>query len=235
MDFALALRLTEILTALALIQQSLEQIAIDRREAPWLGARIALCLVVLGWPGEGSGRGWALAGLLILGLKWLHRYDGPFNGGSDKMSLLILTCLTAAAFAPSDAWAELALGYLAVQLVLSYVISGQVKLVNPAWRRGEALRDVFAWSAYPVSEELRRLADSRLVTFWGGWLVMLVEVGFPLFLLHPLALIVGLLLAAAFHLSNAMLFGLNRFFWIWLCAYPSLIWLQGRLAGAFQP
>ena len=51
--------------------------------------------------------------------------------------------------------------------------------------------------------------------------------------LPPLWLrVVPLLLAAAFHLSNAMLFGLNRFFWIWLCAYPSLIWLQARLLGA---
>jgi hypothetical protein len=40
-----------------------------------------------------------------------------------------------------------------------------------------------------------------------------------------------LALAAAFHLANACLFGLNRFFWVWLAAYPSLIWLQHRIFG----
>ncbi|MDO6585255.1 HTTM domain-containing protein [Salipiger sp. 1_MG-2023] len=227
MGFEFALRLTEVMLALALAQQSLEQIAIDRRDAPWLGLRLALCAALL-VPALAAPAIWGLFGL---GLWWLWRYDGPFNGGSDKMTLLILACLSAAHLAPDRFWAEMALAYLAVQLVLSYVISGQVKLMNPAWRSGEALRDVFLFSAYPVSEGLRGLADRRLVTFWGGWLVMLTENAFPLFLLHPLALLAGLVLAAGFHLSNALLFGLNRFFWIWLCAWPSLIWLQGRLTG----
>jgi hypothetical protein len=35
--------------------------------------------------------------------------------------------------------------------------------------------------------------------------------------------------AAAFHLANACLFGLNRFLWIWLAAYPPLLWFQERV------
>ena len=30
-------------------------------------------------------------------------------------------------------------------------------------------------------------------------------------------------------LQGACLFGLNRFFWTWLAAYPALVWLQGRV------
>jgi hypothetical protein len=37
-----------------------------------------------------------------------------------------------------------------MQLVLSYFISGWVKVVNGDWRSGAALRDVFLFSAYPV-------------------------------------------------------------------------------------
>ena len=37
-------------------------------------------------------------------------------------------------------------------------------------------------------------------------------------------------LATLFHLGNALLFGLNRFFWIWLAAYPALLWFQQRVA-----
>ena len=226
MSFEAALRATKIMLALALAQQSLEQMVIDRPARLWLGLRLLLCLALL------LGVSGAVLGLMALGLWWLSRYDGPFNGGSDKMSLLLLFCLSLVWLLPQGAAQELAFGYLGVQLVLSYVISGKVKLANPAWRRGEALRDVFLFSAYPVSDGLRRLAERPLVTFWGAWVVMLVEAAFPLALLHPLALVVALGLAAAFHLANAMLFGLNRFFWIWLCAYPSLIWLQSRLLGA---
>jgi hypothetical protein len=42
----------------------------------------------------------------------------------------------------------------------------------------------------------------------------------------------ALALTAAFHLANACLFGLNRFLWVWLAAYPSLIWLQARVDQA---
>jgi hypothetical protein len=48
-------------------------------------------------------------------------------------------------------------------------------------------------------------------------------------LVSQVSLIVALVVAAGFHLANACVFGLNRFFGIWLAAYPSLIWLQGRI------
>ena len=38
-----------------------------------------------------------------------------------------------------------------------------------------------------------------------------------------------LALAGLFHLANACLFGLNRFFWTWLAVYPAIVWLQDRV------
>ena len=69
---------------------------------------------------------------------------------------------------------ELALGYLALQVVLSYAISGWVKIVNPAWRNGHALRDVFAFSAYPVSEHLRCLTQHTRLLLVASWAVMIL-------------------------------------------------------------
>lgn len=103
----------------------------------------------------------ALVVLCASSLVLLHRFNGPYNGGSDKMTVLVVCCLSVAHFAPSPLWAEIAMGYLAVQLVLSYFISGRVKLVNPMWRSGQTLRDVFAFSAYPVSRSLRGGPRSR--------------------------------------------------------------------------
>ena len=44
-------------------------------------------------------------------------------------------------------------------------------------------------------------------------------------LLSRQALFIGFSLGALFHFVNACRFGLNRFFWFWLAAYPSLLWL----------
>jgi hypothetical protein len=225
MTFEAAQRLTEILLALAFLQQSLEHLSGPKDERRLFALRIVLCgLLLFGVLGL-----WALAGLAALGLAILHRFQGPYNGGSDRMGLLVLFCLLLSHVAPDQTWKDLAFGYLALQLMLSYLIAGGVKIVNPDWRSGRALRDVFLFSAYPVSENLRRLADRPRLLLAVSWAVMVFELAFPATLLHPTALIAGLTLAALFHLANAVLFGLNRFFWIWLAAYPSILWFQQRL------
>jgi|GEM_PF-228370 len=180
MSFDLALRLTEIMLGLAFIQQSAEHLT---RHSDWtlfLPRLLLSALLVLGIHSALVCLGFGVLTLLIL-----HRYQGPYNGGSDRMSILILTCLTLAHYLPSQPLKELAIGYLAMQLILSYLISGWVKLVNPDWR--------------------------------------------PFALLSQTALIAMLSLAALFHLANGCLFGLNRFVWTWIAAYPSILWLQHRL------
>jgi hypothetical protein len=130
---------------------------------------------------------------------------------------------------PHLMWQQMAFGYLALQLLLSYVMAGCVKIVNPEWRNGRALQKVFRFSFYPVSEQTRRWADYPILLFAMSWAVMLIELLFPFFLFHQNALLMGLGLMVLFHLANAFLFGFNRFFWIWVAAYPSLIWLQSYI------
>lgn len=228
MSFEAAQRLTEILLAIALLQQSLEHLCGTRSERRLFAPRAVLCMLLL----FGVQSAWVVAGLAILGLPVLVRFQGPYNGGSDRMGLLILFCLCVTHLAPTQTVRDAAFGYLAVQLVLSYLISGWVKIVNPDWRSGRALRDVFCFSAYPSSEDLRALAGYPRVVFGMSWAVMLFEIAFPATLLNPAALAIGLTVAALFHLANAVLFGLNRFFWTWLAAYPSILWFQDRFVAA---
>lgn len=224
MSFELALRLTEILVALAVIQRGLEHMATG--EVGVFLPQIVLALPLLAglWPGV------AVVGLWGLGLVQLHRFQGPYNGGADKMLLLTLSCLALVHTLPRF-WSEMALSYLAVQLVLSYAISGWVKAINPEWRRGQALADVFRISGYPVSEGLRGLAHAPRLMRLGSWGVIGFELAFPLALASPTLLAPALCVAAVFHTANACLFGLNRFLWAWLAAFPSLIWFQERLLG----
>jgi hypothetical protein len=225
MSFDTAVRLTEVLLALALIQQSLEHLTAHSSERLLFGLRTALCLAVI----AGVAAPWPLVGLAGLSLAILWRFQGPYNGGADRMGLLALWCLVGARLAPTQPWREVLFGYLGVQLMLSYFISGWVKVVNPDWRSGRALRDVFQFSAYPVSEDLRRWADRPRTLRAMSWAVMGFELAFPLTLVSQRSLAAGLAIAALFHLANAGLFGLNRFFWTWLAVYPAILWLQGRV------
>lgn len=228
MTLDLAIRAMGALLGLALAQASLEHLAHGpRRDRAPFALRLALAAALA----AGLAPAWSSLGLLIVGVWLLHRFDGPYNGGADRMTLLGLTCLTLAHWAPAPRWAELAVGYLAAQLTLSYFMAGWVKLLNPDWRSGRALCDVFLFSVYPVSEGLRSLAERPRVMAAASWGVILFELLFPLGLLDARLLIACLGLAACFHLANAALFGLNRFFWAWLSAFPALLWLQSRLGG----
>lgn len=225
MTLEAAIRLTEILMGFAFVQQSIEHLTVFSNERRLFLARLALAVLLI----MGVQTAWISFLLLLLGLAILHIFQGPYNGGADRMSLLILSCLCLAHLAPTPRWQELAFGYLALQLILSYFISGGVKLLNPEWRNGQALRDVFQFSAYPVSESLRQLSQSARLLQTMSWAVILFELLFPLALISSGSLTVALIIAALFHLTNAFLFGLNRFFWIWVAAYPSIIWFQARI------
>lgn len=219
------LRLTEILLGIAFFQQSIEHLSGPKDEQRLFLPRAALSIFLM----LGFQTPWVCLALVILGLFILKRFQGPYNGGSDRMSLLILCCLCLTHFMPNMEWQEYVFGYLALQLALSYFIAGWVKITNPEWRNGRALQDVFRFSAYPVSESLRKWAEHPRILFVMSWAVMLFELFFPLTLLTQTTLIIGLAIAAVFHLANACLFGLNRFFWIWMSAYPYILWLQHRI------
>lgn len=225
MSLDIAIRLTEIWMGFAFAQQSIEHFRTTKDERNLFLPRLVLAiLLIVGFQTVGVS-----ILLLILGIVILHRFQGPYNGGADRMSLLILCFLVLAQVAPTAYWREVAFGYLALQLILSYFISGWVKIINPDWRSGLALSDVFQFSAYPVSESLRKWSQFPRLLFSMSWAVIILELLFPFALLSSTSLTIALILTAAFHLSNAILFGLNRFFWIWIAAYPSLLWLQQRI------
>ena len=223
--FEFAVRATEVLLALAFLQQCAEHIFGSHAGRLLFVWRAGLSILLL----LGPYSHWTLLALSAHSLLVLHRFQGPYNGGSDRMGLLILYCLCLSHWLPDGLLAEAAFGYLGVQVIVSYFVSGQVKIVNQDWRSGQALTDVFRFSAYPVAESLRALATRPRLLFFGSWAVMVFEVLFPLSFLDSKALILALAIAIVFHAANACLFGLNRFLWFWIASYPALLWLHTRV------
>ncbi|HEY6529904.1 MAG TPA: HTTM domain-containing protein [Cellvibrionaceae bacterium] len=174
---------------------------------------------------------WAILGLGILSLK---RFGGPYCGGSDLMTLQVSLSMAVAESTSNPIWCLGASGYLCIQVCLSYWQSGWVKLINPEWRKGSALQEVFAFTHYPVSEATRSWARHPRLLLVMSWAIILVEFLFPLSLYHATSLYAALLFMGIFHLANAWFFGLNRFFWIWLATYPVVIAWQPIIAGFIQ-
>jgi hypothetical protein len=147
------------------------------------------------------------------------RCRGSFNGGSDSMLLVVTLALALAHTFPAHA--DLAMSYCAIQLALSYVIAGLAKLRDPAWRTGRALAILVALPQYRVPPGLARIAGS--LTRIGSYAILAFELAFPLAFTSaaPIVLTVG----AAFHMANALVFGLDRFLWTWLAAYPALLYM----------
>lgn len=217
------LHLIEIGLALALIQRAYEHVALGDTRIHFAESVLAMSLLM--FPGTPE----IVAALWGIGLWRLWTFQGPYNGGADKMGMLALTCLTAAHWIPGAA--DIALGYLAVQLVLSYVVSGWVKLRNPDWRSGQALAEVFQMSAYPQADNLRAWGTRTNTMRNASWAVIGFELAFPLALIAAPTLWVALAVAALFHTANAILFGLNRFLWAWVAVFPALIWFQDQVLG----
>ncbi|MEO1239247.1 MAG: HTTM domain-containing protein [Pseudomonadota bacterium] len=227
MSFDDALRLIEIGVALAVLQRAYEHLSLGDTRVHFVEAVLAMSLLM--FPGAGE----VVAALWAIGLWRLWSFQGPYNGGADKMVLLALTCLAAAHWTPF--WwpgaGEVALAYLAVQLLLSYVVSGWVKLRNPDWVSGRALGEVFAMSAYPQAEHLRAWGTRPATMRWAARAVIAFELAIPLALTFAPALWAALALAVVFHTANAVMFGLNRFLWAWVAVFPALIWFQDRVFG----
>ena len=229
MTLEFAVRLAEIILGFAIFQQSLELMRGHALEKTLGFIRAGLAVLLM----SGFQPVLVESALLVTAIILIWRFRGPYNGGSDTMTVLVLLCIWLSHLAPTRYWQEIALGYLAVQLILSYFQSGWVKLINPEWRSGGALQQVFKLSAYPVSENVRLLAGQPQLLLVMSWAVMVFELLFSLVLFNQTVLIIALGIAALFHLANACFFGLNRFFWIWPAAYPIIIWFQTRLMNVF--
>ncbi|MFN7729878.1 MAG: HTTM domain-containing protein [Bdellovibrio sp.] len=168
-----------------------------------------------------------------LRLRW--KLKGPLSGGSDQVTLLTLTCFTLAtgvlAFEIDERIAKVAMAYLGLQTLLSYVLAGFAKLKSQDWRQGRVLQEILFHSQYPVPRKLRmktrpkNLGALQLLS----WLVLFFELSFVLVLFDFRLLAIWMPLAFIFHLLNTYLFGLHRFTWSWLAAYPALFYFASLI------
>ena len=192
--------------------------------------RLIACVVLLLAGGSLS----LMAFLFLSGLFVVMRWRGAFNGGSDFMTMAVVTgCLLAylVGFLGDEAlgW-RAGLIYIAIQSVTSYFVSGGVKLLSSEWRNGRALPLFLDGGVYgPLS---------RFSPYWFGlvgvtvsWAFILWECAIPFALLALPNAIVFCATGLFFHTLVFWYFGLNRFVFAWLSSYPALCFIASVIGG----
>ena len=183
----------------------------------WLGATLPLMVFLF------------VGNLLIL-----IRWRGAFNGGSDFMTLVVLTGLLIAQ--ALETWGDAQLGwqacfwYIAIQAITSYFMSGSVKLLRREWRNGSAMT-IFLNAAIYGPLPPKHLLRNTWLALLGSWSFIVWEILFPFSLLDPRLAALFCSVAALFHFLVFWFFGLNRFFWAWLCAFPAIIWCSTQFSA----
>jgi hypothetical protein len=158
-------------------------------------------------------------GLFITTLLISIRFRGSFNGGSDMMSFVVLTGVTIGLATSNPEIQKFGLVYIAIHASYSYFKAGLAKIKQVDWRSGVALMGLAHVSLYP---EIRSLKISKAVSLFLGWAVMAFELAIISLPFFPDYAGIYFVLAIVFHLVVFASFGLNRFFWIWMCAWPSI-------------
>ncbi len=191
--------------------------------------RLNLCLRLIAavWLAlYGSSLG-LVVGLFVSNVLVLIRWRGAFNGGSDFLTLVVLTGLLIAQLV--GVFGDVVLGwqaglwYITIQAITSYFMSGWVKIMRREWRSGAAMTIFLNAAIYgPLSE--RHLLRNRGVALLCAWAFIVWECCAPLALVSLELATVFCALAGVFHFLVFWFFGLNRFFWAWLASFPAILW-----------
>ena len=162
----------------------------------------------------------------------LFRFRGAFNGGSDFMTLVVVSGLFLAEFFTPFVGQKLAhnasLWYISLHAMTSYFVSGWVKLKRAERRSGDALvifLDAGIYGPLKSTSVFRRPWVAKLCS-WG---FMLWEAVSPVLLIGPIWAELYCLVAAVFHFLVFWYFGLNRFFWAWMVTFPALVYCSAGL------
>ncbi len=149
--------------------------------------------------------------------------------GSDQMQTVIWASMFIYCLPLNDTARTAAALFIAVQLVLSYLVSGLAKLVSPVWRGGSAISQITRTATY-CTQGLARVLARPVISATLCWATIIFEVGSPFLLLAgrpgAVALIV---MGTAFHVGVALAMGLTTFIFAFVATFPVVYYFAGRL------
>jgi hypothetical protein len=194
-----------------------------------LASRLLWVTIAALWPPGSALFAIALTALLVTQLYLFIRRAGFGLYGSDQMTLIILaSAWLGTVVDTSPLGVKLALWFAVAQSCLSYGVNGVAKLASRSWRSGRALPAVFSTHASGAPVLLQVVEARPGLSRALGWLVLAWECTFPLVLVVPDSIRIGLLISGVvFHATIAMTMGLHLFVWAFIAPYAA-IWTITR-------
>lgn len=165
-----------------------------------------------------------LAALCLLIMQIRNTYGGD---GSDQMALiLVISIVLGFSIFSSLLSTKYVLYFIALQSCLAYAAAGVAKALSNKWRSGTAVYDIFSTGAYGSKSFSSLLNKTSYLSFLLSWNVILMEILFPVCLVVPPSVSIFILFwGFAFHVFNAIVMGLNSFFWMFIATYPAILFV----------
>jgi hypothetical protein len=162
-------------------------------------------------------------------LLFYMRQQLGLDGADQMLSIALLGCGFGAAFGDTAAGFAFTC-YPALQLLLSYLVSGTAKAVSPQWRSGSAIVGITGTIGYGHPGFHRLVSAHPRLALLVCWSVILFECGAPLLVFGGVPGVTLLVLGGlAFHVGVAVIMGLNTFVWAFAATYPAVYLLAQHL------
>ncbi|WKS29988.1 hypothetical protein NLL29_10090 [Corynebacterium pseudodiphtheriticum] len=143
--------------------------------------------------------------------------------GADQLSFLGNAASALGRMGGSSESRKAAADFLALQVTISYFISGVVKSPGKRWARGNALEGVMATETYGDRKFYRFLQKHPRIGRVTTRGTVILESLMPLAMINETVLKATLALFGTFHLANARAMGLGRFVLPFISTYPAIL------------
>ncbi len=157
--------------------------------------------------------------LLIFSARSAYGMDG-----SDQVIFIIATCLFFIYLHNTVIIRHITFTFITLQLLFSYFISGYAKLTAKVWRNGEALVGIMGNDIYGNENVYMLLSQNIRISQVLSWIVFGWEALFFICIFcNQHVFICFIMVGFLFHLTNAIVMGLNTFFLAFVACYFPLI------------
>lgn len=159
-------------------------------------------------------------------LYFVFNFKTNYGGdGAEQMSKIIfLVLFFSSLFYTVDKVQILGIFFIAAQVILSYFTAGISKIISKVWRNGKGLKGILSTNSYSTSFLSQQVTEYPKLTLYLSWYVILWELFFPFSLLfNEYVFFTLLFIAFMFHMSCALIMGLNNFFMVFAAAQICIV------------
>lgn len=186
--------------------------------------RISVATLMLLGPADLITKSWLI--LIAAVLCWFFVTRSSYGqDGADQLAYIIYLALAVSSLSGVTFVRSAFLWFVALQSCLAYCVAGVAKARSKGWRDGDYLIDICYTHIYGHAGFADFLSCRRRLAKILARTLIVCESSFPLVLLMPAPIAVGVLaMGAIFHMANAYFMGLNTFFWSFLTTYPAILY-----------